>query len=125
MIDKKAVFTGTQVNYYFICRRKLWLFSHNIGMETENENVSIGKFLHEKGYGRMEKDILIDRIAIDFVEKGGKIIIHEIKKIQKDGKSACVSTSLLHLLYKGKRSRSRRFNQLSINQTGQKSGIEK
>jgi len=97
MIDKKAVFTGTQVNYYFICRRKLWLFSHNIGMETENENVSIGKFLHEKGYGRMEKDILIDRIAIDFVEKGGKIIIHEIKKSKKMEKAHVYQ--LLYYIY--------------------------
>ena len=26
---------GTQINYYFICKTKLWLFSHNIQLEDE------------------------------------------------------------------------------------------
>jgi hypothetical protein len=25
----ELAYTGTQVNYYFVCRRKLWLFSRN------------------------------------------------------------------------------------------------
>ena len=82
MLDKEAIFTGVEVNYYFICHRKLWLFSHNIQMEKESDVVEIGKILHEEAYKR-EKDVMMDRIAIDFVEKGGKIIIHEIKKSRK------------------------------------------
>ena len=83
LFSKEALFTGTQVNYYFICHRKLWLFSHNIGMEKESEDVAIGKLLHETSYRRMEKDVIMERIAIDFVERDGKIIIHEIKKSKK------------------------------------------
>ena len=32
---------GTQINYYFVCKTKLWLFSHNIQMEQESDNVSL------------------------------------------------------------------------------------
>ncbi len=77
------LFTGVQVNYFFVCKRKLWLFSHNVGMEKESEAVKIGKLLHEETYKTIEKDVLFDRISLDFIEKGGKIIIHEIKKSQK------------------------------------------
>ncbi len=83
MLSKEMLVTGTQVNYYFICRRKLWFFSHNITMEKESEDVAIGKLLHEKTYKRMEKEVVMDKIAIDFVERNGKIIIHEVKKSRK------------------------------------------
>ena len=53
---------GLQVAYYTVCKRKLWLFSHGISMESENENVKLGKLLHEDSYDRKAKDILIDRI---------------------------------------------------------------
>ena len=75
MIENELLFTGVQVNYYFICKRKLWLFSHNIGMEKESEAVKIGKLLHEETYKAIEKDVLLDRVSFDFVERKGKIII--------------------------------------------------
>ena len=74
---------GTEVNYYFICHRKLWFFNHGIGMEKEDENVSVGKLIHSMSYSRMDRDILMDKISIDFVERNGKIIIHEVKKSKK------------------------------------------
>ena len=83
MIENELLFTGVQVNYYFICKRKLWLFSHNIGMEKESEAVKIGKLLHEETYKAIEKDVLLDRVSFDFVERKGKIIIHEVKKSRK------------------------------------------
>lgn len=76
--------TGVKISYYFICRTKLWLFSHNIQLEQENENVQIGKDLNETRYSRDKKDITIDQtISVDFIEKskdGKKLILHEIKK---------------------------------------------
>ena len=27
--------TGTHINYYFICKRKLWLYSNGIQLEQE------------------------------------------------------------------------------------------
>jgi CRISPR-associated exonuclease Cas4 len=78
------LFTGTQVNYYFICITKLWLFSHRITMEQNSDLVAMGRFVHETSYGREKKDIIIDdRIGIDFIKKGEKITVHEVKKSRK------------------------------------------
>jgi len=83
-LDTKAVFTGTQVNYFIVCPTKLWLFSHFVRMEQDSDLVSLGKLLHEESYKRDRKEIMIDsRIAIDFVKKGDKIILHEVKKSKK------------------------------------------
>lgn len=37
--------TGVMIYYYFVCRRKLWLFHNDIAMEDENELVQIGKYI--------------------------------------------------------------------------------
>ena len=42
--------TGVMIYYYFVCRRKLWYFCHEINMESENEDVQIGKLLDESSY---------------------------------------------------------------------------
>jgi CRISPR-associated exonuclease Cas4 len=77
-------FTGTQVNYYVICHTKLWLFTHHISMESENENVQIGKYIHEKTYSREMKNVIIDeKIALDIIRKDEKLIICEVKKSMK------------------------------------------
>lgn len=39
--------TGVMVYYYQVCKRKLWYFYHEIQMESDNENVKIGKLLDE------------------------------------------------------------------------------
>lgn len=77
--------TGLKVSYYHICRAKLWLFSHNIQMEQENEYVQAGREIHEDRYSREKKDVLIDdSICIDYIrgsgEDGSGIVLHEIKK---------------------------------------------
>ena len=78
---------GTQINYYFICKTKLWLFSHNIQLEHESENVKLGKILHEDSFKR-EKDFLIDNlINVDFIKITDSVEIHEVKKTQKMEKS--------------------------------------
>ncbi|MCM8807893.1 MAG: CRISPR-associated protein Cas4, partial [Candidatus Omnitrophica bacterium] len=40
--------TGTQVAYYIVCKRKLWLFSHQIEMEEFSDYVLIGKIISEE-----------------------------------------------------------------------------
>lgn len=65
--------------YYFVCKRKLWYFSHDIQMEKDNDDVAIGKLIDETTYKRESKQVLIDNmINIDFVDKDIKV--HEIKK---------------------------------------------
>jgi len=80
-MDKSPVFTGTQVNYCIVCPRKLWLFSHDLDMEHTSELVELGKLIHEASYAREKKEILIERIKIDFSGKEG--VIHEVKKSNK------------------------------------------
>lgn len=88
---------GTQINYYFICKTKLWLFSHNIQMEQGSDDVALGKQLHEKSYKR-EKEFLIDNlINVDFIKNTNPIEIHEVKKTQKMEKSH--EFQLLYYMY--------------------------
>jgi CRISPR-associated exonuclease Cas4 len=75
-------YTGTQTNYYFVCHRKLWLFSHNLTMEHTSDTVYMGKLIGEETYSRGKKEILVDNvIKIDFV--GRDRVIHEVKKSNK------------------------------------------
>lgn len=75
--------SGTHINYYFICKTKLWLFSHGIQLEHESENVKLGKILHENSFKR-EKEFLIDNIInVDFIKLTDCVEIHEVKKTQK------------------------------------------
>ena len=74
--------TGIMIYYYFVCRRKLWLFHNDISMEDENELVQIGKFIDSNSYSSERKHIMInEEINIDFAESSG--VIHEIKKSRK------------------------------------------
>jgi len=72
-------YTGTQINYYQVCHRKLWLFSRGLNMEHTSDTVALGKLIHTEHYQREKKEIAIDdKIVIDFSGKTG--VIHEIKK---------------------------------------------
>lgn len=72
--------TGTHINYYFICHRKLWLFSHGVQMEQTSDTVLLGKLIDEASYERKDKSIDIDgNIVIDWIDdKNG--VLHEVKK---------------------------------------------
>lgn len=74
--------TGTQIHYYFICHRKLWLFTHKIDMEHNSDVVAMGKFISESTYEREKHEIHIDDIVLDFYDLKTKII-HEVKKSDK------------------------------------------
>jgi CRISPR-associated exonuclease Cas4 len=88
---------GTQINYYFICKTKLWLFSHNIQMEQESDNVKLGKTLHENSY-KKENEVLIDNlINVDFIKNNNPIEIHEVKKTQSMKRSH--EFQLLYYIY--------------------------
>lgn len=72
--------TGTQINYYHVCHRKLWLFSRNIQMEHESDVVFQGKMLGDASYERRKKEISIgSNIVLDSFDRQHGII-HEIKK---------------------------------------------
>jgi len=80
IIEKKLIFTGTQISYYFVCQRKLWLFSRQITMEQESDTVFQGKLLGKERYPRQKKEVAIgENIVIDFLNPR-KGILHEVKK---------------------------------------------
>lgn len=66
--------TATHLNYYFTCKRKLWLFAHQLNCEKESELVKIGQVYHQD---IKEEPIEIDNIKIDKF-KDGKVF--ELKK---------------------------------------------
>ncbi|NOY58586.1 MAG: CRISPR-associated protein Cas4 [Calditrichaeota bacterium] len=74
--------TGTQLNYYFHCKRQLWLFTHQIICEQESDAVFLGKVIHETSYERERKEVEIDNIKLDFLDvRDG--VLHEVKKSDK------------------------------------------
>ena len=98
LLSKEMLVSGTQVNYYVICKTKLWLFSHFVTMEHSSDLVSYGKLVHETSYREKKKEIVIDdRIAIDFIQKGDTLILHEVKKAKKMEKAH--RYQLLYYLY--------------------------
>jgi CRISPR-associated exonuclease Cas4 len=80
-----AQITATHINYYHVCRRKLWLFSSNINMEHTSDLVTEGKLIGENTYSqRPEKytEVEFDGVKIDFYDAKNKVV-HEIKKSAK------------------------------------------
>lgn len=80
-LEASPEFTGTQINYYSVCKRKLWFFSHGLEMEESSDLVLLGKLLHERSYPRRFKEIQVGRIKMDFLASGCEI--HEVKRSRK------------------------------------------
>ena len=91
--------TGTHIHYYFVCKRKLWFFSHGITMENNSDLVQLGRHIHEESYKKSKKEILIDSIKIDFIKNKNEI--HEVKKSMKMQKAH--RYQLLYYLYELKK----------------------
>lgn len=83
LIESKI--TGTQVAYYIVCKRKLWLFTHNIEMEKFSEYVEIGKLISETNFKREKyKEVSFgDTLKVDFLKIKDEIVVHEVKKSRK------------------------------------------
>lgn len=75
--------TGVMVQYYIACKRELWFFANQINMNYNNDDISIGRHIHEKSYSREKKNINLGDIAFDFIRSGDKETIFEIKKSSK------------------------------------------
>jgi CRISPR-associated exonuclease Cas4 len=77
--------TGTQIHYYHLCHRKLWLFSNGIQMEQDSALVAEGKFIHETTYTKRAekyKELDFGYVKIDHYDAQNKVI-HEVKKSNK------------------------------------------
>ncbi|MBX3042525.1 MAG: CRISPR-associated protein Cas4 [Candidatus Kapabacteria bacterium] len=74
--------TGTQLNYFFVCKRKLWLFANHIQCEQESDLVLQGKIMHENSYSYEKKEYEFEGIKVDWLDLNNKVI-HEVKKSDK------------------------------------------
>jgi CRISPR-associated exonuclease Cas4 len=74
---------GVKVNYFFICKRKLWLYSKNLSMEQSSDQVFLGRLLHDQSYSYLpRREVMIDNlIKIDLLESSE--VIHEVKYSRK------------------------------------------
>ncbi len=92
--------SGVQMQYYKVCKRKLWLFSKGIAMENEHERVIEGKILHERAYPRLEdREILVDdTFKLDALDKE---YVREIKISSK--MSEADRFQMLYYLYELKK----------------------
>ena len=73
-------FTGVLVQYYVTCKRELWFFANQINMNYNNDDIDIGKFIHEKSYSRENKEIKFDNMVFDYVKNKNDLTIFEVKK---------------------------------------------
>lgn len=93
---KVAQIQGVKLNYYFICKRKSWLFSKGISMEHNSDRVLSGQVIHKNSYPRMKKrEVLIDGLLkLDIVDGD---YIREVKISSKMSKADRMQ--LLYYLY--------------------------
>lgn len=90
--------TGTLIWYYYICQREVWLMAHQITGDQQNDEMDLGRFIHENSYKRLKKEVLIDYLKIDLLRRGDEgFVIGEIKKSATFLQSA--KMQLLYYLY--------------------------
>ena len=81
--------TGTDIWYYYICKREVWLMKHQIAPDQEDESLDIGRLISETYYQRNRKEISIGNIVVDRVrQEDGQLVIGEVKKSSRYMKSA-------------------------------------
>lgn len=92
--------TGVMVQYYTACKTELWYFANHISYNDEDENIKIGRLIHEESFKQQKKkNIQIDNsISIDYIKtNSGEVVIHEIKKSSR--LEAPVRSQVLYYLW--------------------------
>ncbi len=99
----KVNLTATHINYFHVCKRKLWLFANGIRMEHTSENVAEGKLIGETTYqdrATQYTEVEFDGVKIDFYDAKNKVV-HEVKKSDKVENAH--KAQVLYYLYKLKK----------------------
>ena len=84
--------TGTKVNYYVICKRKLWLFARHLTMEHSSDKVRLGKHVHEHSYPH-ERHRELDIAGLIHID----IVGHRLREIKSSRKM--LKAHRLQILY--------------------------
>ncbi|GGA34206.1 CRISPR-associated protein Cas4 [Kroppenstedtia guangzhouensis] len=102
--------TGTLVWYYFICHREVWLLARQIIADQDHEDLDMGRFIQETSYSREKKEVAIDNIRVDLIQRDGEeLVISEVKKSSRFEQGSRMQ--LLFYLYK--------FKQKGVNARGE------
>ncbi|HBF78050.1 MAG TPA: CRISPR-associated protein Cas4 [Clostridiaceae bacterium] len=75
---------GTLIWYYNICKKEVWFMSHSIVPDQGDENIDLGKFIHEFSYKRDDKEVSFGNVKFDVVfQSKQELVIGETKKSSK------------------------------------------
>lgn len=93
---------GTLIWYYTICPRQVWLMARQLTPDEHDDNIVLGRFLHEKAYLRDRHEVQVGNIKIDLVRgPQGEVIIGEIKKSSHARESARLQLKYYLYVLKG------------------------
>ncbi len=85
----EVAITGNIVQYYFICKRKIWLSSRQISPDQDNAHLELGRFISETTYKRNKKEIRLENIIVDLSKLDSeKVVVGEVKKSSKASEAA-------------------------------------
>lgn len=87
--------SGALVQYYIFCKRRCFLFAHNIKAEHTSDLVKIGKYYHKEFETEDEADKFLNGVKVDKIQ--GDYVI-EFKKSNADEQAA--EWQLLFYLWK-------------------------
>jgi CRISPR-associated exonuclease Cas4 len=91
--------TGNLINAYYVCKRKLWLYAHEIGPDRSHPLLEIGRLYDQSTYKRDKKEISLSGMKIDLLKKrDGELLVGEIKKTSKF--EAAAKMQLAYYLYR-------------------------
>ena len=96
--------TGSLVNAYYVCKRKLWLFAHELSPDPDWELLELGRIITEDAYKRDRKELSSEGMKIDVLKReSGDFVVGEIKKSSKGLKPAIMQLAfyLYQLKQKG------------------------
>jgi CRISPR-associated exonuclease Cas4 len=90
LIEESSVnVNGILIWYYYICKREVWLMSHNIQPDQDDGNIDFGRFLHEHAYERSKKEVSLGNIKLDIIKQDiDQLVIGEVKKSSRYEQSA-------------------------------------
>ncbi|WP_303235754.1 CRISPR-associated protein Cas4 [Methanosphaera cuniculi] len=75
--------TGVMVQYYMVCKRELWFYLNQVNMNYDNDDINIGRLIHENSYKHERKEFRVDNVVFDFVQFKDKLTVFEVKKSSK------------------------------------------
>lgn len=104
MDDLDFTITGTHIWYYYCCPREVWLMLHQVNPDQDDDNMDLGRFIHEMSYARdKSKEISLGNIRLDIVRQDKEgLVIGEVKKSSKYAKSARMQLGFYLLELKGR-----------------------